>query len=255
MLDKRITPYNLILEVFSLYLVLYYRYTGSISMNTADLLKVQLLSKQVAAFGLRSKPVPQKKKYSRVDSLNKRTGLDIPKKRIENNSRPTPFKFDYKSIRKDTPVTPPSENELLGIISPLVEQALQEKYRDIPVSPEFVREIVKQMHLLPENDKLEISKGIRNAESFIFAGTRYKTAEMMHGAGSSTGNSTNIYNEIIAGSGTLWILALPPDPGTLRLYANGQRLIEGVDFTISVMTITTFTSWAAGTVLADYQTT
>ena len=63
-----------------------------------------------------------------------------------------------------------------------------------------------------------------------------------------------IYNEIVSGTGTTWTLADTPITGTVQLYANGQRLIPGVsnDYTISGATITTASSWATGTVLADY---
>lgn len=70
----------------------------------------------------------------------------------------------------------------------------------------------------------------------------------------SSGN-TFIYNEIVAGSGTSWTLAHVPVLGFQAIYANGQRLIPGIgqDYTISGSGITTALSWAAGTILADYQ--
>lgn len=68
---------------------------------------------------------------------------------------------------------------------------LETKIPEIPeqleVNQELVKKIVAIMHTLPEADKLEVSKGIRNAQSFIYGGTKYKTSELMHGAGSSTG--------------------------------------------------------------------
>lgn len=66
----------------------------------------------------------------------------------------------------------------------------------------------------------------------------------------STG--TSIWNEVVNGSGTAFILAQIPLSGTLRLYANGQRLTLTVDYTLSGKNIMTLTSWATGTVLADY---
>lgn len=71
--------------------------------------------------------------------------------------------------------------------------------------------------------------------------------------GVSTGN-TFIYNEVVSGSGTSWTLAHAPVAGFQALYANGQRLTPGgVDYTITGANITTMSSWAAGTILADYQ--
>lgn len=64
--------------------------------------------------------------------------------------------------------------------------------------------------------------------------------------------SNAIYNEVVSGSGTSWTLAHTPTTGTLQLYANGQRLMETTDYTLSGTTITTLTSWATGTLLADY---
>lgn len=70
---------------------------------------------------------------------------------------------------------------------------------------------------------------------------------------SATGTtSTNVYNEVVSGSGTTWVLAHTPVDGSLQLYANGQRLTPGVDYSISGANITTTDSWAAGTILADY---
>lgn len=91
---------------------------------------------------------------------------------------------------------------------------------------------------------------IRNAQSFMFNGKKYKIEELMHGGASSSG--TAVYNEVVAGSGTSWTLAHIPTTGTLQLYANGQRLMETTDYTLSGASITTLTSWAAGTLLADY---
>ena len=70
----------------------------------------------------------------------------------------------------------------------------------------------------------------------------------------SISGSTFVNNEVVSGSGTSWTLASTPLVGTEHLYANGQRLTPTVDYTISVKAITTLQSWAAGTVLADYQT-
>lgn len=66
------------------------------------------------------------------------------------------------------------------------------------------------------------------------------------------GGGTAVYGEVVTGSGTSWTLANAPTAGTLRLYANGQRLTLTVDYTLSGTAITTLTSWAAGTLLADY---
>jgi len=71
---------------------------------------------------------------------------------------------------------------------------------------------------------------------------------------SSGAVGTAVYNEVVAGSGTSWTLAGVPATGTLRLYANGQRLTITVDYTLAGAVITTLTSWVSGTLLADYST-
>ncbi len=63
---------------------------------------------------------------------------------------------------------------------------------------------------------------------------------------------TAVYGEVVAGNNTAWTLANTPLAGTVRLYANGQRLAVTTDYTIAGAAITTILSWASGTILADY---
>lgn len=65
--------------------------------------------------------------------------------------------------------------------------------------------------------------------------------------------TTSVYNEVVDGSGTSWTLDNEPEAGTLRVYANGQRLALTTDYTITGTTLTTVLSWSAGTILADYE--
>lgn len=76
--------------------------------------------------------------------------------------------------------------------------------------------------------------------------------------GTTTINATGgggkfIYNEEVAGSGTAWTLAHSPINNSLQLFANGQRLMPTVDYSVSGDVITTVLSWDTGTLLADYQ--
>ena len=67
------------------------------------------------------------------------------------------------------------------------------------------------------------------------------------------GGSTQVLNEVVAGSGTSWTLAHTPNATGVALYAIGQRLIPGgVDYTLSGANITTVLSFSAGTLIADY---
>ena len=76
------------------------------------------------------------------------------------------------------------------------------------------------------------------------------TGRLLVDATGATG--TAVYNEVVSGSGTAWTLAHTPTTDTLMLYANGQRLTPTVDYSLSGTAITTVTSWATGTLLADY---
>lgn len=150
---------------------------------------------------------------------------------------------------------PPTEDKLRGIIEPLISKiAADIQIPEVEITPDIVKKIVQMMHTLPENDKLEVSKGIRNASSFIYGGTKYGTHELMHGGSSTSSTTTTVNNEVVAGSGTSWTLAHTPDAGTVKLYAIGQRLTPGAgnDYTISGTAITTANSWSAGQILADY---
>lgn len=65
---------------------------------------------------------------------------------------------------------------------------------------------------------------------------------------------TAVYNEIVevGPDPDTWVLANTPIVGTVRVYANGQRLYLGEGYTISGDTITTDQSWDPGLILADY---
>lgn len=196
-----------------------------LTLNTQELKKALSLSKELRGLGLtRKAPVKP------------------------TRSRKTPFKFSYEVSK---PI-----NRVIAREVPVVETKTVEIPQEAPkleITADLVKEIVKVMHTLPEGDKLEVSKGIRNAQSFIYGGNKYGMHEMMHGAGSSTSSSTQVYSEAVAGSGTSWTLAHTPDAGTLRLYANGIRLTVTVDYTQVGTAITTLTSYVSGTLLADYQ--
>ncbi len=148
----------------------------------------------------------------------------------------------------------PSADKLSAIIEPMVKHHVaQAEKPTVEITPEIVKQIISVMHSLPEADKLEVSKGIRNANSFIFNGTRYQTHELMHGGSAASSSSdTQVYGEVAGGSAFSWTIANPPTSGTLRVYVNGQRLAETTDYSLSGFTITTILSWAAGTMLCDY---
>lgn len=82
------------------------------------------------------------------------------------------------------------------------------------------------------------------------------------GGGSSTGGTTvnSTYNEVVAGSGTAFNLAVTPTAGTVRLFGRGQRLTptDGIlpkDYAISGASITTTDTWSTKDITADYNHT
>lgn len=123
--------------------------------------------------------------------------------------------------------------------------------KELDVSEDMVREIIKVMKKMPEADKLEV-QDIRNHQAFIYKGTKYGMHEMMHGGSASS--PTFVFNEVVAGSGTTFTLAHTPTSGTVQVFGNGQALTPGVanDYTISGAIITTTNSFGAGTILSNY---
>ncbi len=191
-------------------------------MNNADYLRAKKLSKQLASFGSASKVKEVKKTSNSLDFLNNLSGF--PKKKIKTPYfKPTPVKVLKEkvylgapgkkgdkgdSIKGDPGYTPikgldyfdgktPTTEELEAIMLPHIEKAITglkqpEAKEEFSVNEDMVREIIKIMHSLPEQDKLEVSKGIRNAQSFIFNKTKYETSELMHGGGSSGSGGVTI---------------------------------------------------------------
>lgn len=207
-------------------------------ITPTDIQKARGLSASLAVFSASQKKMPPRQ----------RPPTRVPVRHPGTNKRHTaPFTYKINGSPGVDGKTPTREN-LLAIIRPLIEELSHP-------TEDFVREVVRMMHSLPEADKLEVSKGIRNAQSFIFAGTKYQTSEMMHGAGSGGSTSTSVIGEVVSGTGTSWTLVHSADSGTLRLYANGQRLAVTTDYTISGASITTLQSWSSGTLLADYSYT
>lgn len=64
---------------------------------------------------------------------------------------------------------------------------------------------------------------------------------------------TAVLNEVVGGSSSTFTLAHTPVAGTQQIYANGQRLIPTVDYSISGAIITTVLTWSSGSILADYE--
>lgn len=76
------------------------------------------------------------------------------------------------------------------------------------------------------------------------------TGRVLVDATGATG--TPVLGEVVAGNNTSWTLAHTPTSAGIALYANGQRLMLTVDYSIVGTAITTITAFASGTLLADY---
>lgn len=79
--------------------------------------------------------------------------------------------------------------------------------------------------------------------------TTGRATETVTGGG---GGGTQVYNEIVSGSGTSFTLAHVPLTGTLELYGGGSRLYPTLDYTLAGAAITMVNSYDTGQVLADY---
>lgn len=124
-------------------------------MNAEDLKKARRLSQQVSALG--GKPVK------------------------------SPIRLTFN----ETPV--PTDDAIRAIVAPMVKQHIAEIPKpEMEITSDLAKAIVQAIHALPELDKLEVSKGIRNAASFIYGGTKYGMHEMMHGGASASNGLTII---------------------------------------------------------------
>lgn len=101
------------------------------------------------------------------------------------------------------------------------------------VSEDFVKKVIKVMHTLPEGDKLEVSKGIRNANSFIFNKTKYDTSEMMHGGGSSSGSGTVTSVSVASTNGFAGTVATATTTPVITLKTTVTGLLKGDGTAIS----------------------
>lgn len=150
----------------------------------------------------------------------------------------------------------PSINEIVAQVLPLIPQPEKGEPGQNAVFDEeiFMSKVIDR---LKKDKPLDLSH-IKNAQDFVLRTSqkniKVKLEEMLHGGGGAGGSAgTAVYGEVVSGSGTTWTLANVPLAGTLRLYADGQRLTITVDYSLSGATITTVDSWVSGTILADYQ--
>ncbi len=107
---------------------------------------------------------------------------------------------------------------------------------ELEIDKEFVKKIVQIMHSLPENDKLEVSKGIRNASSFIYKGTKYGMEEMMHGGGSSSSAGVVIETPVGVVNAVNNVFTVTAEP--LWVVSDGIQYFDGAGYVYAALTIT-----------------
>lgn len=125
--------------------------------------------------------------------------------------------------------------EIFGQVK-VPEAIVLPEVKPLEVDAEFVKKIVQIMHSLPENDKLEVSKGIRNAQSFIYKGTKYGIEEMMHGGGSSSGGNATPLTPTGTVNAVNAVFGVTARPSSV--VSDGITYFEGAGYSYAALSIT-----------------
>ena len=130
-------------------------------------------------------------------------------------------------------------------------QIVSDVLAQLPKLQEIVDATIKQIP--QQEEKILGIEDIKNLSNELEELRKLRTGRFGGGFSKIAMDGHIISNEVVSGSETSWTLTHIPNPSTsLKLYGNGQRLTLTIDYTISDKTITTTTSFSAGTVLADY---
>lgn len=133
-----------------------------------------------------------------------------------------------------------------------------EVLKEQKLKPEHVEGIGEMMQKYWQKVQKQSKSGVmRGGGDTVLAGTGITITRDSVGrstiAASGTAAGTPVYSEVVSGANNSWTLAHTPLAGTLRLYAEGQRLIAGgVDYTLSGTAITTTNSYPASSLISDY---
>ncbi len=137
--------------------------------------------------------------------------------------------------------SPDTPNQIIGKINKATDKI------------DAVTTLEKEIELL----KLRLRKNLGSAGGgdVVVAGTGITITRNSSGKRiiTATSTSTEVFNEVVSGSGTTFTLANTPTAGTVRIVAGRNRLYPTTDYTISGATITTVLPWLAGDLLADYK--
>ncbi len=191
----------------------YHTSNGQLLMNQADFLRAKKLSQQLAQYGkLKPKTTVKPKKglifpYKALQvtppdgsatarlaqkdaARSAQQAAELAQMlpniiaRLEKTERLAETAARVAVAPNTTEVEPKTIEKTIETV---VERVVEEK--PFELTQDVVKQIVQLMHKLPEKDKLEVSQGIRNAQSFIYGGTKYQVSEMMHGGGGNTSSS------------------------------------------------------------------
>jgi hypothetical protein len=205
------------------------------------------LSTQIASFGVAPKK-PVKKAFTHTALAYKTIGSrPLPwihkKKEEKKKSIRSPFIYEATKVKDgETPVKGKdyfTAQEVADIKQEILATIKSEMpgpvTPEIEINEEIVKKIISIMHTLPETDKLEVSKGIRNAQSFIYGGTKYKMEEMMHGGSSSTGSGVTVQTPTGLVDGINLTYGVTAQPKWV--VADGTTFYENAGYTYAALTI------------------
>lgn len=114
-------------------------------------------------------------------------------------------------------------------------QITQVVKEELTLTEDLVKEFISIMKKLPEKDRLEISN-LRNAQSFLFNGIRYKIEELMRGAGGSTGATLSSETPVGAVNGVNTVYTVTHTP--VFVVIDGLTRNQGYGYTYVAPTIT-----------------
>lgn len=172
------------------------------------------------------------------------------------------MKFIYDKVAGLEDGHTPTRDELLALILPLIPQVENGKDAEVDVDA-IVEQVLAKIPkptfggsragwgahpLAIQSSTATVEKVARNIKFTGATVTRSPDGVVTV----AVGGGTAVYDEVVAGATNTFTLANTPTAGTVRVYANGQRLLPTTDYTISGAIITTVLAWSAGQVSSDY---
>lgn len=130
----------------------------------------------------------------------------------------------------------PSKKELLALIKPLIPVAIEGTAgKDAVIDQDSLVDTI--IEKIRKDKALDVSD-IRNFQSFVYGGTKYKVSELMHGGSSSSG-ATTLVAETPTGTVDDSNVTFTVTHEPLYIVVNGAQYAVGTG---------TYSSYAAGTI-------